>query len=169
MLHIWYKHIWVDAPHEYHKSSLFLPHWTSFMESTPNQVGWILAVSELYYGHNPISLDDFRTTLQERPLVNGSTKFFSDFTKSRSTILPNRRWTDLSLFWMCLFIFLLTLSYFRISMVDLESVWTEIESMSLGTIENSDKRSFNHSTSEQVVSKAMSSDSMVLLAITVCL
>ena len=41
--------------------------------------------------------------------------------------------------------------------------------MGLGTIENLDKRSFNHSASEQVVSKAMSSDSMVLLAIIVCL
>ena len=41
--------------------------------------------------------------------------------------------------------------------------------MSLGTIDNSDKRSFNHSALEQVVFRAMSSDSMVLLAITVCL
>ena len=41
--------------------------------------------------------------------------------------------------------------------------------MGLGIIENSDKRSFNHSASEQVVSRAMSSDSMVLLAITLCL
>jgi len=46
---------------------------------------------------------------------------------------------------------------------------TEIGSMGLGTIENSNKRSFNHSASEQVVSRAMSSDSMVLLTITVCL
>ena len=29
-----YKHSRVDAPHEYHQSSLFLPHWTSFMGST---------------------------------------------------------------------------------------------------------------------------------------
>jgi len=41
--------------------------------------------------------------------------------------------------------------------------------MGLGTIENSDKKSFNHSTSDQVVSRAMSLDSMVLLAITDCL
>ena len=54
-------------------------------------------------------------------------------------------------------------------MVDLESVCTEIGSMVLGTIENSDKISFNHSALEQVVSRAMSSDSMVLLSITVCL
>ena len=61
------------------------------MESTPNQVGWVLVVGELYYGLNPISLDDSRTTLLERPLVNGSAIFFSDFTKFRSTTLPNRR------------------------------------------------------------------------------
>ena len=41
--------------------------------------------------------------------------------------------------------------------------------MGLGTIENSDKRSFNHSASEQVVSRAMSSDFMVLLTIIVYL
>ena len=54
-------------------------------------------------------------------------------------------------------------------MMDLELVWTEIESISLGTIGNSDKKSLNHSTSVQVISKAISSDSMVLLEITVCL
>ena len=54
-------------------------------------------------------------------------------------------------------------------MVDLESVCTEIGSIGLGMIENSDKTSFNHSVSEQVVSRAMSSDSMVLLTITVYL
>jgi len=139
------------------------------MESTPNLGGWVPAVGELYYGLNPISLEDSRTTLLEKPLVNGSAIFFSDFTKSRSITLPNRRWTNLSLIWICLFIFLLVLFYFRISMVDLESVWTEIGSMGLGMIENSDKRSFNHSALEQVVCRAMSSDSMVLLAITVCL
>jgi len=67
------------------------------MESTSNQAGWVPAVGELYYGFNPISLDGFRTTLLERPLVNGSAIFFSDFTKFRSTTLPNRRWTDLIL------------------------------------------------------------------------
>jgi len=41
--------------------------------------------------------------------------------------------------------------------------------MGLGTTENSDKRSFNHSVLEQVLSRAMSSDSMVHLAIIVCL
>ena len=41
--------------------------------------------------------------------------------------------------------------------------------MGLGTIDNSDKRSFNHSTSDQVVSRAMSSDSMVLMTIIICL
>ena len=148
MLHIWYKHIWVDAPHEYHQYSLFLPHWTSFMESTPNQVGWVPAASELYYRLNPISLDGSKTTNLERFFVNESAIFFSDFSKLRSITLPNRCWIDLSLIWMCLFIILLALSYFRISMVELKSVWTEIENMSLGTIENSDKRSFNHSASE---------------------
>jgi len=59
------------------------------MESAPNQVGWIPAVGELYYGLNPISLDDF--TLLERPLVNGSVRFFLDFTKFRITTLPKRR------------------------------------------------------------------------------
>ena len=58
------------------------------MESTPNQVGWVPAVSELYYGLNPISLDDSMTTLLKRPLVNGSAIFFSDFTKSRTQLYP---------------------------------------------------------------------------------
>ena len=54
-------------------------------------------------------------------------------------------------------------------MVDLESVWTKIGSICLGTIENSNKRCFNHSASVQVVSRAISSDSIVLLTITVYL
>ena len=62
-----------------------------FHRTVPDQVGWILAVGELYNGLNPISLDDSRITLLERPLVNGSAIFFSDFTKFRSTTLPNRR------------------------------------------------------------------------------
>ena len=41
--------------------------------------------------------------------------------------------------------------------------------MGSDTIENSDKRAFNHSASEQVVSRAISSDFMVLLAIIVYL
>ena len=41
--------------------------------------------------------------------------------------------------------------------------------MGLGTIENSVKRSFNHSAFVQVVSRAISLDSMMLLTITVCL
>ena len=53
-------------------------------------------------------------------------------------------------------------------MVDLESAWIEIGSVG-GTIENSDERSFNHSASKQVMIRAISSDSMVLLAINVCL
>ena len=125
------------------------------MESTSNRVGWVPAVGELYYGLNPISLDDSRTTLLERPLVNGSARFFSDFTKSKITTLPNRRWTDLSLICMCLFIFLLKQSCFRISIVDFESVWIEIGSIGLGTIWNSDRKSFSHSASEQVVSRAV--------------
>jgi len=40
--------------------------------------------------------------------------------------------------------------------------------MGLGTIKNLERRSFNHSASKQVVSRAMSSDSIVLIAITVC-
>ena len=60
------------------------------MEPALDQVGWVLAISELYYELNPISLDDFRTTLLKRSLVNGSAIFFSDFTKSRSTTFPNR-------------------------------------------------------------------------------
>jgi len=36
MPHIGYKHILVDTPHEFHQSSLFLLHWTSFMEPAPN-------------------------------------------------------------------------------------------------------------------------------------
>ena len=39
------------------------------MELTLNQVGWIPTVGELYYGINPISLDDFRITFLERPSV----------------------------------------------------------------------------------------------------
>jgi len=135
------------------------------MKAAPNQVGWVLTVGELYYGFYPISLDDSKATLLERPLVNRSTKFFSNFTKFRITILLNRRLTDL--IWICLFIFLLAFSCFRISMTDLESIWTEIENISLGTIENLDKRSFNHSASEQVVFKVMSSGSMVLWTITI--
>jgi len=46
------------------------------MESALNQVGRSLAVGELYYRLNPISLDDFWTTLPERPLANGLTIFF---------------------------------------------------------------------------------------------
>jgi len=41
-----------------------------FHRTVPDQVGWILAVGELYNGLNPISLDDSRITLLERPLVN---------------------------------------------------------------------------------------------------
>ena len=47
------------------------------MDPAPNQVGWVFAVGELYYGLNPIFLDDFRTKLVERPLINGSVIFFS--------------------------------------------------------------------------------------------
>ena len=39
------------------------------MEPAPNQVGWIPTVGELYYGLNPISLDDFRITFLERLLI----------------------------------------------------------------------------------------------------
>ena len=39
------------------------------MEPTPNQVGWVPTVGELYYGLNPISLDDSRMTFLERPSV----------------------------------------------------------------------------------------------------
>jgi len=65
------------------------------MEPSPNQLGWIFAVSKLYYGLITISLDDSWTILLERPLVNGSTKFIWDYTKFRITTLPNRRWKDL--------------------------------------------------------------------------
>ena len=82
----------VDAPHDHHQSILFLPHWTSFMESATNQVAWVPAIGELYYRLNHISLD-FTTTLLERALVNGSARFFSDFAKSRITILPNMHCT----------------------------------------------------------------------------
>jgi len=140
------------------------------MESAPNQVDWVPAVSELYYGLNPISLDDAWITLLERPIVNVSVIFFSDFSKCRSTTFPNRHYvTNLNLIWICLFIFLLALSYFKISMVHFELVWTEIGSICLGTIENSYKRFFNYSASVQVVSRVISSDSMVLLAIIIYL
>jgi len=36
------------------------------MEPASNQVGWVLIVSELYYGFNPVSLDDSRITFLER-------------------------------------------------------------------------------------------------------
>ena len=40
------------------------------MEPAPNQVGgWVPAVGELYYGLNPISLDESRNILLERPLI----------------------------------------------------------------------------------------------------
>ena len=45
-----------------------------FTEPALDQVGWVPAIGELYYGLNPISLDDSRITLLERPLVNGSAK-----------------------------------------------------------------------------------------------
>ena len=85
MLHIWYKHIWVDAPHEYYQSSLFLPHWTSFMESTLKQVRWVPAVGELYYGLNLISLDEIRTIILERPLVR-MTSYFSGSVQSLNSL-----------------------------------------------------------------------------------
>ena len=39
------------------------------MEPAPNQVGWVPAVGELYYGLNPISLNETKTILLERPLI----------------------------------------------------------------------------------------------------
>ena len=39
------------------------------MESALNQEAWIPAVGELYYGLNPISLDESRTIHLERPPV----------------------------------------------------------------------------------------------------
>jgi len=60
------------------------------MEPPLNQVGWVSAVHELYYELNPISFDDSKSTLLERPIVNGSAIFFSGFTKSKITTLPNR-------------------------------------------------------------------------------
>ena len=39
------------------------------MQSALNQVGWVPAIGELYYGFNPISLDESRTTLLEKALV----------------------------------------------------------------------------------------------------
>ena len=76
MLHIGYKHIQVDAPHEYHQSSLLLPDWTFFMKPAPDQVGWVSTIGELNYRLNPMSLDDSKITLLKRPLVNGSSKIF---------------------------------------------------------------------------------------------
>jgi len=35
------------------------------MEPASNQVGWVSTVGELYYGLNPISLDDSRITFLE--------------------------------------------------------------------------------------------------------
>ena len=40
-----------------------------FHGPAPNQVGWVPTVGELYYGLNPISLDDSRITFLERPSV----------------------------------------------------------------------------------------------------
>ena len=39
------------------------------MEQALNQVGWVIAVGELYNDLNPISLDETKTILLERPLV----------------------------------------------------------------------------------------------------
>ena len=39
------------------------------MELAPNQVGLFSVVGGLYYGFNPISLDESRTTLLEKALV----------------------------------------------------------------------------------------------------
>ena len=61
MLHIGYKHIRVDAPHEYHQSN--------FHRINSQSSGWVPAVGELYYRLNPISFDDSRTTLLEGPLI----------------------------------------------------------------------------------------------------
>ena len=58
------------------------------MEPTPNQVGWVPTIGELYYGFNPISLNDSRIALLERPLVNGPTIFFSDFTYPEAQLCP---------------------------------------------------------------------------------
>ena len=68
-----------------------------------------------------------------------------------------------------MFSFLLTLTCFSNSIVDLESVLIEIRGISLGMIKNAYIKSFNHSASEQIVFRAISSISIVLLAITVCL
>jgi len=40
-------------------------HIESFTELAPDQVGWVLAVGELYYGLSLMHLDDFKTTLLE--------------------------------------------------------------------------------------------------------
>ena len=59
------------------------------MELALNQVGWVgPTVDELYYGLNPISLDDSRTTLLERSFFNGSARFFSNFTSLESQLYP---------------------------------------------------------------------------------
>jgi len=39
------------------------------MEPAPNQVGWVPAIGELYYGLNSISLDESRIIFLKRPLV----------------------------------------------------------------------------------------------------
>ena len=39
------------------------------MEPAPNQVGWVPTVGELYYRLNPISLNETKNILLERPLV----------------------------------------------------------------------------------------------------
>jgi len=67
------------------------------MEPAPNQVCWVPAISELYYGLNPISLNKIRTTLLERPLVrmtlccsgsnNGLTVFISQVVTVRDLTL----------------------------------------------------------------------------------
>lgn len=54
-------------------------------------------------------------------------------------------------------------------MVDLESVLIDIGEIGFGMIENLEIRSFYHLAFEQVVSRAMSSTSTLLLVIIVCL
>jgi len=88
----------------------------------------------------------------------------SHFTKFTVTYLSISVFTYLNMICKCVFNFLLTISCFKILIVALESVQTEIASKD--TKGSSKIRFFYHSPSKNVVSKIINSASMVILGIT---
>ena len=134
-----------------------------------NHKGWVSSWDDFLKGLSPISFVDSRTKFLKRSMVNWSTTFFSDLTKSMDiTFLLKRFLINLHLTCRCLFIFLFVWDWFNKSITTLLSQCTDIIGRDLLTKGISKSKFLIHSTSMHVVSSAISSDSFVLLDIIVC-